>query len=177
LPGRGLARITEVESRRKTTWPELAQALQLAEVSGATLVIAKLDRLSGNAAFPPALRDSWVRFVTVDMPKANDLTMKIMAFVGQSGREAISRRTNGAQAVTNSTWFQAQVSEWSAALNRAGIGSVSGKEAASINAAASGKELAPVLADTRAEGHTSLRTIEASWQGAGSRRGVRELGE
>ena len=76
-----LARFTEVESGRKANRPELTKALHLAKVTGATLVIAKLDRLSRNAAFLLALRDSGVRFVAVDMPEANDLTVGIMALV------------------------------------------------------------------------------------------------
>lgn len=81
-----LARFTEVESGRKADRPELAKALHLAKVTGATLVIAKLDRLSRNAAFLLALRDSGVRFVAVDMPEANDLTVGIMALVAQAER-------------------------------------------------------------------------------------------
>jgi len=46
-----LARFTEVESGRKTGRPGLVKALNLANLSGATLVIAKLDPLSRNAAF------------------------------------------------------------------------------------------------------------------------------
>ena len=55
--------------------PELGKALHLAKVTGATLVIAKLDRLSRNAAFLLTLRDSGVRFAAVDLPEANDLTV------------------------------------------------------------------------------------------------------
>jgi DNA invertase Pin-like site-specific DNA recombinase len=68
-----------VESGRKADRPELAKALHLAKVTGATLVIAKLDRLSRNAAFLLALQDIGVGFVAVDMPEANDLTVGIMA--------------------------------------------------------------------------------------------------
>ncbi len=88
-----LARFTEVESGCKADRPELAKALHLGKVTGATLVIAKLDRLSRNAASLLALRDSGVRFVAVDMPEANDLTVGIVSLVAQAEREAIYRRT------------------------------------------------------------------------------------
>ena len=94
-----LARFTEVESFRRADRPELVKALHLAKVTGATLVIAKLDRLSRNAAFLLTLRDSGVRFLAVDMPEAKDLTVGIMALVAQAEREAISRRTKEALAV------------------------------------------------------------------------------
>ena len=76
----------------------MAKALHLAKVTGATLLIAKLGRLSRNAAFLLTLRDSGVQFVAADMPEANDLTVGIMALVAQHEREAISRRTREALA-------------------------------------------------------------------------------
>ena len=94
-----LARFTEVESGKNPNRPALGRALHLAKVTGATLIIAKLDRLSRNAAFLLTLRDSGVRFLAVDMPEANDLTVGIMALVAQAEREAISRRTKEALAV------------------------------------------------------------------------------
>jgi len=82
-----------VESGKRADRPELARALHLARVTGVTLAIAKLDRLSRNAAFLLTLRDSGVRFLAADMPEANDLTVGIMALVAQQEREAIARHT------------------------------------------------------------------------------------
>ena len=45
-----IARFTEVESGRNPDRPELKAALHLAKVTGATLVIAKLDRLCKRPA-------------------------------------------------------------------------------------------------------------------------------
>jgi DNA invertase Pin-like site-specific DNA recombinase len=70
-----LARFTKVESGRKMDRLELKKALDLARLTGATLVIAKLDRLSRNAAFLLTLRDRGVRFQACDMPEANDLPL------------------------------------------------------------------------------------------------------
>jgi len=53
-----LREFVEVESGKLNTRPQLEQALHLCKITGATLVIAKLDRLSRNAAFLLTLRDS-----------------------------------------------------------------------------------------------------------------------
>ena len=64
----------EVESGKKADRPELAKALHLAKVTGSTLVIAKLDRLSRNASFLLSLRDAGVKFVCCDMPNVDRFT-------------------------------------------------------------------------------------------------------
>ena len=88
----------EVESGKKTNRVELDKALHHAKVTGATLVIAKLDRLSRNAEFLLRLQRKGVDFVAADMPQANTLTIGIMALVAQQEREAISKRTKEALA-------------------------------------------------------------------------------
>ena len=70
---------TEIESGKRNNRQELARAIDHAKRERATLVIAKLDRLSRNASFIFALRDSGVEFVCADMPEANTLSIGIFA--------------------------------------------------------------------------------------------------
>ena len=93
-----LAEFTEIESGKVNTRPTLAQAMHHARITNAVLVIAKLDRLSRNAAFLLTLRDSGVRFLAADVPDANDLTIGVLAVIAQAERETISRRTKEALA-------------------------------------------------------------------------------
>jgi len=93
-----LAEFVEIESGKTDDRPELEQALATCELSGATLVVAKLDRLSRNLAFLAKLQESGARFVAADMPEANELTIHIMAAVAQAERKAISVRTKEALA-------------------------------------------------------------------------------
>lgn len=86
----------EVESGKKNHRPQLAAAMAEARRVGGTLLIAKLDRLSRNAGFIFALRDSGVDFVCCDMPDANTLTVGLFAVIAQHERETISKRTKDA---------------------------------------------------------------------------------
>lgn len=83
IGARGLtltAGTTEVETgTRKRHRPELAAALAQARRTGAVLLIAKLDRLARNVAFISALMESGVRFIAVDMPEVDNLTVHVMA--------------------------------------------------------------------------------------------------
>lgn len=168
-----LARFTEVESGRTPDRPELARALHLARVTGATLVIAKLDRLSRNAAFLITLRDSGVAFAAADLPEANDLTVGIMALVAQAEREAISKRTKEALAAAKARGVRLGNPNGAAALKRAGKGGAALRAAVVRNADEHAKALEPVLRDIQAAGHTSLRAIAAELDARGmlTRRG------
>ena len=89
---------TEVESGRSNARPELAKALAHAKRSKATLVVAKLDRLSRNVAFLSALLESKVDFVACDNEHATKLTIHILAAMAEHEAEQISKRTKDAHA-------------------------------------------------------------------------------
>lgn len=92
-----LGEFIEVESgKRDDNRPQLHAALDACQAKGATLLIAKLDRLSRDAHFLLGLQKAGVSFVAVDMPSANEMTVGIMALVAQEERRAISRRTKDA---------------------------------------------------------------------------------
>ena len=91
-----IAEFEEVESGRRADRPELVRAMELCRLTGATLLIAKLDRLSRNVHFLSGLMEQRVDFIACDMPTANKLTVHIMAAVAEQEREAISARTKAA---------------------------------------------------------------------------------
>jgi len=85
--------VTEVESGKRADRPQLSNALRKCSLTGAVLVIAKLDRLSRDIAFIANLQKSKVDFICCDMPDANTLTIGMMAVLAQYERELISERT------------------------------------------------------------------------------------
>lgn len=93
-----VAEFVEVESGRNTSRPKLHEALAACRVHGATLVVAKLDRLSRNAAFLLNLQNAGVKFVAADNPHVNQMVVGILAIVAEEEAKLISRRTKDALA-------------------------------------------------------------------------------
>lgn len=160
--GRGwevVAEHTEVESGKRADRPELAKALRHAKLTGAVLVVAKLDRLSRSVTFLSALQDSGAQFVAADMPEATELTVHIMAAVAQAERKAIGTRTREALAAAKARGVRLGNPNGAAALRRAGKGNGASVATIKGNADAFAADLREVLEDLRAGGCTSLAGI------------------
>lgn len=154
-----VSEFTEIESGKLNERPELAKALAACRIHGATLVIAKLDRLSRDAHFLIGLSKGGVEFTATDMPNANRLTVGIMALVAQQEREAISSRTKAALAAAKARGTRLGRPE--NLSNR--LGGVS--QSADIRRENSRKfsaDIAPVLEEATKAGAMSLRSI-AAW--------------
>lgn len=87
---------TEKESGSKNDRTELHKAIECAKSNDATLLIAKLDRLSRNVAFISTLMDTKVKFKACDMPTADNFTIHIFAALAQRELEMIRERTKSA---------------------------------------------------------------------------------
>lgn len=152
---------TEIESGKNDARPELAAAMHRAKVTGAVLVVAKLDRLSRSVAFLSALQDSGTRFVAADMPEANELTVHIMAAVAQAERKAIGRRTREALQAAKAAGRRLGNPNGAAALRRAAKGNAAAVTEIKAGADSFASDLASTVADIRAGGAASLPAIAA----------------
>lgn len=152
----------EIESGNRADRPELLKALERCKVTGATLVVAKLDRLSRNVAFLATLQDSGVKFIAADMPEANELTVHILAAVAQAERKAISRRTTEALAAAKARGTKLGNPNGAAALRRSGNASPLGIAAIQRKADEHALRLRPIVDQIRKEGHASLPSIAAA---------------
>ncbi|QJP17366.1 recombinase family protein [Starkeya sp. ORNL1] len=155
---RHVAEFVEIESGKRDDRPKLAEALSLCRLHNAVLVIAKLDRLSRDAHFLLGLQKAGVRFVAADMPEANEMIVGIMAVVAQAERKMISARTKAALEIARSRGAQLGNP---GNLSHQDHGRERGRARRTQIAEHRALDLAPVIADARAGGATSLREIAA----------------
>lgn len=153
-----ISEVVEVESGKRNGRPKLAEALRLCRLHNATLVIAKLDRLSRDAAFLLNLQAAGVRFVAADMPEANEMIVGIMAVVAQAERKMISSRTKAALAAAKARGVKLGGDRGAMPpAHASGLGGSATKAKAAVRAA----DVAPIIEEIRATGAASLRQIAA----------------
>jgi DNA invertase Pin-like site-specific DNA recombinase len=152
-----VAEFIEVESGRNDERPKLREALHRAKVTGARLVIAKLDRLSRNVRFIAELQESKVQFVCADMPEATELTIHIFAALAQHERKAISDRTRKAMQAAKARGKVFGNPNGARALR--GLGNRAAVKALKAGADRHAQEILPIIEDIKAAGITSLRGL------------------
>lgn len=146
------AEYVEEESGRKARRPQLNKALDHCVKTGATLVIAKLDRLARNVAFVSRLLESGIDFVCADMPNANKLTIHIIASMAEYEAEQIGKRTKAALAVVKARGKKLGNPKYQEAV-------ISARAVRSANALAHAENVYPVIEKIRSLGITTLRGI------------------
>jgi DNA invertase Pin-like site-specific DNA recombinase len=161
-----LAEVIEIESGKRNDRPKLAEALRLCRLHGATLIIAKLDRLARNVAFISNLMESGVEFTAVDFPQANRLTVHILAAVAEHEAKAISTRTRDslAAAKARGTRLGGDRGNLPAVAKDGAKASVAARIVKADNRAS---DLAPIIEELRSAGAVSLRQIAAELNAKG----------
>ena len=161
-----VAEVIEIESGKRNDRPKLAEALRLCRLHGATLIIAKLDRLARNVAFISNLMESGVEFTAVDFPQANRLTVHILAAVAEHEAKAISTRTRDALAAAKprGTRLGGDRGNLPAVAKDGAKASVAARIVKADNRAS---DLAPIIEELRSAGAVSLRQIAAELNAKG----------
>lgn len=163
-----LGEYVEVESGRKADRPELRKAMDHARNAGATLLIAKLDRLSRDVHFLTGLERSGLEFIACDLPNANRLTITILAAVAEHERELISQRTKAALAVArhkvklNGQHKHPSVKRLGNPHGASALkhkGNAQAISAVQASAHETRQRLSPILSELKQQGTTSVRSI------------------
>ena len=101
-----VAEYIEIESGRKKERPKLKEALSSCRKDGATLIVAKLDRLARSVSFLSNLLESDVEIVFCDFPQANKMVLHIISAISQYEAELIAARTKASLQAKKSRGFK-----------------------------------------------------------------------
>lgn len=97
VPYEVVASFVEVESGTNSERKELTAAIAKAKECSATLLVAKLDRLSRKVSFIASLmEDDLLNLAIAQMPHADKFQLHIYAALAEQERDFISKRTKAA---------------------------------------------------------------------------------
>lgn len=167
-----LAEFIEVESGRRSERPQLAAALARCRAMRATLIVANVSRLTRSVSFLSRLLEAGVEVRFCDLPQIEGPTGRFlltqMVAVAELETGLIGERTRKALAAAKARGAQfGGLRANSSEVHRAGIAvSVTVRREAANRRAA---DLAPLVAEVRAEGASSLRQIATRLNEHGAR--------
>lgn len=158
-----VSEVVEIESGKDNERPQLAKALRLCRLHNATLLVAKLDRLSRNVAFLANLMESRVRFCAADMPEADETHLHMMAVFAQHEARMISNRTTAALSAAKRRGKalggrRVSAKRWAEIASDGRAASVASRAAESATRA---QDVLPMIEEARDKGAQSLREIAA----------------
>lgn len=161
-----VAEYVEAESGKRADRPQLAKALAHAKAIGATVVFAKLDRLSRNVDLLRSLVASDVDLVFCDLPHVpagamGRFLLTQMASVAELEAGLISERTKAALAAAKARGVKLGNPNGARALRGKQVGNKKAVAAVKANAHYRASNLRSIVDDIRAQGVTSVRTIAA----------------
>ena len=97
--GSVIGEYTELESgtaRKRHKRFQVQEAITHVKKEGATLLIAKMDRLSRDLEFTSMLYNADIPFICCDSPGANEITIKFITMMAENEANEISKRTKAA---------------------------------------------------------------------------------
>src|SRR5215471_17807078 len=159
--GKIMEEFVEIESGKRSERPQLAKAMAAAKKANATLLIAKLDRLSRDVHFIAGLMKG-VNFLAVDQPYANQLTLHILAAVAEDEARRISERTKAALRAARARGVKLGNPKGAETIAAA-------RDARSRYAQRAAGPIKMIIADIQRAGVTSLSEIAKALQARGIR--------
>jgi DNA invertase Pin-like site-specific DNA recombinase len=150
--------------------PQLQEALRECRLTGAKLIVSRLDRLSRDVEFIAHLQKISVKFVVADMPHANNMTVQLLAVLAQHERELAKQRTQDALATAKAKTKKRGAPEIGRENFRTHGDRGRQLAVASLKrkADAFAQDLAPILQRYVTQGHTQEQMAKAL-----NRRGIR----
>jgi len=167
-----VAEYVETESGRRSNRPQLAKALAHAKAIGATVVFAKLDRLTRNVDLLRSLVASDVDLVFCDLPHVppgamGRFLLTQMASVAELEAGLISERTKAALAAAKARGVKLGNPHGARALKGKQVGNKQAVAAVKANAERRAANLQGIIDDLCAQGIKSVRTISAELNARG----------
>jgi DNA invertase Pin-like site-specific DNA recombinase len=159
-----VAEYVETESGKRSDRPKLAAALSHAKAIGATLVFAKLDRLTRNVDLLRTLVASGVDLVFCDLPHVppgamGRFLLTQMASVAELEAGLTSERTKAALAAAKARGVKLGNPNGAQCLRGKQVGNKEAVAAVKQRAQERAMNLRSILEDIRGEGITSIRKI------------------